>query len=99
MMGPRPRRALTCARRELGVQGNDMGQLFSALQLDFASDTGGEDGQGAQGSAGQRNARERGGNAGNRGTTGNSGNRGDSGRDSTQRDSTRGQSPPEQPPL
>lgn len=35
IIGPRTRRALSCARRELNVQGNDMTELFTALNLNF----------------------------------------------------------------
>jgi len=106
IMGPKTRRALTCARKELGIEGNDMGELFSALDLDFANDQGGQDmngnnGQGNNGNRGTMGNSGNSGNAGNRGTTGNSGNsgnRGNNGRDSTMRDSSRGQQPPGQQP-
>ena len=78
LVGPRTRRALSCARRELNVSANDMGALFAALNLDFA---GAEDAQGNAGNRENRGDRERRGNAGNRG-------RDSTPRDSTQRDST-----------
>ena len=97
VMGPKTGRALTCARRELGIQGNDMGELFTALGLDFASE---EAGANAQSDSTQGNRANRA-NAGNRGNSRNRGNTGRDStmRDSTMRDSTRGQSPGQQPPL
>ena len=87
-VGPRTRRAIACARKELNVRGSDMGELFRALDLDFANDEGGQDDQGVSG----RRARDDDANRGNRG------NRGNAGRDSTMRDSSRGQRPPGQQP-
>ena len=92
IVGPRTRRAVSCARRELDIQGNDMGELFTALGLDFAS---GDTDAGAQGDSTRANR----GNRANAGNRGRAGNRGNAGRDSTARDSSRGQPPGQQPPL
>jgi hypothetical protein len=42
VMGPRTRRAMTCARQEKGLTGNDPNELFRSLDLDFTTGTGGE---------------------------------------------------------
>ena len=75
MMGPRTRRALTCARRELQVGANDMDALFTALGLDFAA--GDAQGMGTIQRSGAPGQQRR-----------DSTRRGGAQRDSTQRDST-----------
>jgi Ni/Co efflux regulator RcnB len=98
IIGPRTRRAMTCARRELNVQGNDMTELFTALNLNF------DDAD--QPAAGRDSTMQN--PAGTRDTTLRGTQRRDSTqrrdttmrrdttrRDTTQRDTTRGQQPPE----
>ena len=100
VVGPKTRRALSCARKELGVQGNDMAELFNALGLDFASDDNGGNGQGndrdrdMDRSSGDRAHRGNNRDNANRGNRANNGNGSNNGRDSTMRDSSRGQRPP-----
>ena len=89
VMGPRTRRALSCARRELQVTGNGMDALFTALNLDFGT-AGSQPGMGTiqrSGAPGQMqrdSAGMRGNPPVNNGTM----------RDSTRRDSTQGSRPP-----